>query len=154
MKTCKKCLVPKPFDRFSTFISRRGVKTLRGTCWECRSLQRRTTFEEQQAYRKTYNGANRPVKRQRDYERRQETKAVVDKLKDVPCADCGSRWPAVAMDFDHLGVKVKGIASMVSQSYKLELILEEIKGCEVVCACCHRLRTLSRKQNLTVVLSR
>ncbi len=51
------------------------------------------------------------------------------------------------MDFDHLGAKTKSVAMMVAQSYKLELILEEIKKCEVVCACCHRIRTERRKQN-------
>lgn len=84
----------------------------------------------------------------RDRDRKVSVKAEVDRLKDVPCADCGNRFPAVAMDFDHIGPKNKSIATMVSQGYKIDLILEEIRKCEVVCACCHRVRTSFRKDNL------
>ena len=51
------------------------------------------------------------------------------------------------MDFDHLlGVnKFNNLSSMISRGCGLEAILEEIKKCEVVCACCHRLRTKRRR---------
>ena len=70
-------------------------------------------------------------------------------MKDVPCADCGRRWPPVAMDLDHVhGVKIRSIASLVSGAYNLEIIKAEVAKCEVVCACCHRLRTHLRKENV------
>jgi len=76
------------------------------------------------------------------------SKNVIDKIKsDAKCADCKMNFPSVAMDFDHVNGKNKNIACMVSQGYKLDLILEEIKLCEIVCACCHRVRTQERKQN-------
>lgn len=71
-----------------------------------------------------------------------EKRAVVAAAKDRPCADCGENWPTVAMDFDHVrGEKKYGIAHMAGGPHSMKALLEEIAKCEVVCACCHRIRT-------------
>lgn len=78
--------------------------------------------------------------------RRDEMRAVVAILKNVPCADCRGRFPACAMDFDHVsGKKELNVANM--KHYPIERIIKEIEKCEVVCANCHRIRTWTRKQN-------
>lgn len=61
-------------------------------------------------------------------------------LKDAPCADCGRTLPPVAMDFDHLRDKVIGIADM--SSWGRDKVLAELGKCELVCANCHRERTV------------
>lgn len=49
------------------------------------------------------------------------------------------------MDFDHVrGVKFRTITAMLG--YARERILTEIAKCDLVCACCHRLRTASRRK--------
>jgi len=54
-------------------------------------------------------------------------------------------FPPEAMDFDHVrGHKLSGIAKMYNQS--LDRILLELRKCDLVCACCHRLRTFERRQ--------
>lgn len=67
-----------------------------------------------------------------------------DSLKSKPCSDCGLTFPPEAMDFDHVrGEKVAGICQIYD--WKEERILLELSKCDLVCACCHRIRTNSRK---------
>lgn len=48
------------------------------------------------------------------------------------------------MDFDHVhGAKLANISDMKTGS--LERLLREMRKCDVVCANCHRLRTLARR---------
>lgn len=148
MRTCTKCHNQKPEDRFAKFRGRDGIERPRGACYECRKKADTRSFQEQQEYRTAYNLKNKTVRQQKSMERRAESRDVIDNLKRAPCTDCLRTFPPVAMDFDHIGPKTMGIASMLSTGYKLHLILEEIKQCELVCACCHRIRTASRKQNL------
>lgn len=63
------------------------------------------------------------------------------------CADCGwSRW-ARGLDWDHVrGVKVTTVAILIGKIAPWSEVLAEMAKCEVVCANCHRLRTLGRKQ--------
>lgn len=154
-RTCKKCGFPKPLDRFAQYKGRDGIMRARGTCWDCRDNKNRYTTEQLQEYRRDYNAGKRTEKREKDHQRRLAGKTYVDSCKDVPCADCGQRWPPEAMDFDHVrGKKSRNVAQMVSSAYKLDLIKVEIAKCEVVCACCHRIRTHRRKDNIGVQLLR
>ena len=67
----------------------------------------------------------------------------LNELKDKPCVDCGGVFPPEAMDFDHVrGEKVSGIGFM--WSWKREKVLAEMGKCDLVCANCHRERTISR----------
>jgi len=100
-------------------------------------------------YRRDYNEKNRGRRQDRMAKRRAVARAYVDEYKSKPCADCGASWPPVAMDLDHVrDAKFKSVAMMVSQGYKVELIAIEVAKCDVVCACCHRIRTSSRGENL------
>ena len=65
-------------------------------------------------------------------------------LKNNPCTDCGGRFSSEAMDFDHVrGEKVTEISAM--WSWGRDLALAELAKTELVCACCHRLRTETRR---------
>lgn len=63
-----------------------------------------------------------------------------------PCVDCGEYFPAVCMDFDHLvaGEKELNVSVMVGRASSLKRIAREIEKCDLVCACCHRVRTRYR----------
>jgi hypothetical protein len=71
---------------------------------------------------------------------------MVLKAKDVPCAECGHRWPEYLMQFDHLPgcIKVAAVSTMVSRLFPQCQIAEEITKCEVVCVNCHTMRTRTR----------
>lgn len=147
---CKKCGNETPRNRFATFRNRDGSIGRRGECWDCRGKYQIENAERLKGYRREYNQRNKTKKDARAADKRSELKKFIDASKDVPCADCGRKWPPVAMDFDHIrGVKHKSIAQLYSGAYKLELVKEEIEKCEIVCACCHRVRTLARGQNKT-----
>lgn len=80
--------------------------------------------------------------------RRDEYHALVAKIKDRPCADCGCRYPPYVMDFDHREgtAKKRGVSKMVNHGgIALKAILVEIDKCDLVCSNCHRIRTYRRK---------
>lgn len=65
---------------------------------------------------------------------------ILDQAKAAPCVDCRRTLPPCCMDFDHTrGTKFAHVSSMLT--YNIERFNEEIQKCEVVCACCHRIRT-------------
>lgn len=82
--------------------------------------------------------------------RRQRTRELLHRLKDVPCTDCNQRFPSYCMDFDHRDPalkhpKLKTPIRMGIWRFgccvSLEVLLDEIAKCDVVCSNCHRIRT-------------
>lgn len=63
------------------------------------------------------------------------------------CAECGwSEW-ARGLDWDHVrGPKLTTIAILIGKITPWDKVLAEMAKCEVVCANCHRIRTLVREQ--------
>lgn len=79
--------------------------------------------------------------------RRARIRAAVNNYKlEKGCADCGYRKHPAALDFDHLPSypKVGDIATMAWKGRAWSEILTEIEKCDVVCANCHRIRTVDR----------
>lgn len=78
---------------------------------------------------------------------RTDIRAYVYTAKSKPCSDCGTSYPPCVMEFDHVrGSKAGNIAVMMRVS-SLGRIIQEIDKCELVCANCHRLRHLKRRQH-------
>ena len=68
---------------------------------------------------------------------------IIKDLKSKPCVDCGKVFPAFCMDFDHRpGEKKLGSPAMFFHNQ--EKFWAEVAKCDLVCACCHRIRTFSR----------
>lgn len=64
------------------------------------------------------------------------------------CADCGGRFPAIVMEFDHVrGRKKFTVSNRVHGHTGLAPVLAEIAKCDLVCANCHRVRTWKRSQH-------
>ena len=62
------------------------------------------------------------------------------------CCDCGYNAHPAALQFDHVpGTKKLFEMSHIGRPW--ELLMEEMKKCEVVCANCHSIRTLHRRHN-------
>ena len=103
------------------------------------------------AYNKAHYQSHK--KQYREKARRWEIKflsarrAFIDELKSKPCVDCGRTFPACAMDFDHLpGTKKEyNLSYLARRAVGEQTFMEELSKCEVVCACCHRIRTASRR---------
>jgi hypothetical protein len=95
------------------------------------------------------NGADR---RKQIYEavktRRKKLREELNKIKDVPCKDCGIKYNTWQMDFDHLSDKLESVCRIVSLGWSLKRIKEEIGKCDIVCANCHRNRTQARNSTV------
>jgi len=77
--------------------------------------------------------------------RAKQNRLYIQQIKlDRGCTDCGFNTHPAALDFDHLPgfVKVYRVCTMADM--RRELIDAEIAKCEVVCANCHRIRTMQR----------
>lgn len=87
------------------------------------------------------NHAKLQVHRRRHAEKK---RALIQSWKDVPCRDCGQRYAACVMDFDHVrDVKKFNIGQNINRS--LPDLLKEREKCDVVCSNCHRIRTALRR---------
>lgn len=65
-------------------------------------------------------------------------------IKSNPCIDCGLSFHQACMDFDHVRGEKLGSVSELSRRFGKEKLSKEISKCDLVCACCHRIRTHSR----------
>jgi hypothetical protein len=74
---------------------------------------------------------------------------VIAEHKSKPCVDCGRVLPPECMDFDHRdpATKLCSVTRFRTRSRRfLEQLLAEIAKCDLVCHCCHRLRTARRAE--------
>ena len=64
------------------------------------------------------------------------------------CIDCGYNDHFYALEFDHISneKKLGNIPHLIKRNFAWNTIKNEINKCEVVCSCCHRIRTYNRKQ--------
>lgn len=82
-----------------------------------------------------------------------DKKQIISDIKqNLKCEKCGESKP-YCLDFHHTDPKKKEgtIAKMISNNYRLNKILDEIKKCRVLCANCHReFHYLNNKNNITI----
>lgn len=131
MRRCAMCGLSKPEGEFHD--SRTGQFSY------CRACRR--------AYDcRYYHERGRATRLGRQRARVRAARAWMASLKEgVACADCGQLFPAWVMHWDHLPghEKVACISELVG-SRRRTIALAELKKCELVCANCHVLRTISR----------
>jgi hypothetical protein len=132
-KRCSRCKRTKDLSLFNSRPTGKLGKS--SHCKECHSAYTRDHYARHKPYYVRKAMAWNEV-------RHAEMVAVINEAKDKPCVDCGNRFPAVAMDLDHVrGTKVMEISKFRGQKTSIQRLREEIAKCEVRCAVCHRLRT-------------
>ena len=68
--------------------------------------------------------------------------------KNVPCMDCGKKYPPYVMDFDHRDPSTKSFTiSQRRATISLQALENEIAKCDIICANCHRERTWGAANN-------
>ncbi len=77
---------------------------------------------------------------------------LLDFFQANPCVDCGERDPLV-LEFDHLGDDKSFNIAKGIRDRSWQALLDEIAKCEVVCANCHRRRTVERRGTVRAVLA-
>ena len=135
-KRCSRCHKMKSLEDFSR---NRAKKDGRNTsCLECHRLYNREHFLRNRGYYRKKATAHKTQKRK-------EIRELIEKSKDVPCADCGKKYPTYVMDFDHVrGQKTFNIGEYQRGFHNTRKVQEEIGKCEVVCSNCHRERSHQR----------
>ncbi|HKI32610.1 MAG TPA: hypothetical protein VKA46_12145 [Gemmataceae bacterium] len=132
-KRCPKCQRDLPLSDF-------GVRTngrRQPWCRACQCSYQREYYERHKAYYLKLQD-----------ERVERNRRAIREAKDVPCADCGKRYPHYVMDFDHRpGEKKCFNLSIAAGQPRLSWtrMLAEIAKCDIVCANCHRERTYQRR---------
>lgn len=91
-----------------------------------------------------WNRANAESVRIASYKRKLEQRLRIDAIKLVAgCADCGYRDNPAALEFDHVeNNKESNVSRLLGATWIR--VQAEIDKCEVVCANCHRIRTVNR----------
>ena len=135
LKRCSRCGVCKPLDEFHRNRARRDGR--QNFCKPC-NIER-----NQRWYREHPEVRGRRMDEQARLLRERRHRAVWEYLRTHPCVDCGEGDPIV-LEFDHLRDKIANISKMATMKRPWEVILAEIAKCEVVCANCHRRRTVAR----------
>jgi hypothetical protein len=136
MKQCSKCLELKPLSEYSI---RKDTGHVRGMCKECvASSKKQSYLKNKQTY------VDRAMKHRTKH--RNKLKQLLRDLKNVPCKDCGVKYPYYVMDFDHVSDKSFDINRITANCWNEEKVKKELSKCEVVCSNCHRERTHKRKQ--------
>lgn len=131
MRRCAICESWKPESEFHD--SRTGQFSY------CRACRR--------AYdRRYYHERGRVARLERQRARVRAARAWMASLKEgVACADCGQVFPPWVMHWDHLpGFDKVACISELVVSRRRRITLSELEKCELVCANCHVLRTISR----------
>ena len=131
VRPCAKCGLWKPTSEFH--VSLTGQFSY---CRDCRNAYDRRYYQER----------GRSARRARQRARVNALRAWMVSLKDgVPCTDCGELFPPWVMHWDHLPghEKIDAVSEMVINRSRT-LVLDELKKCELVCANCHVMRTISR----------
>lgn len=136
VRKCNSCEQTKPTSDFyprKTKPNADGTFKLNPMCKVC-----------QKAYHAKHYEANKSAYIGRAVQQKVDLAEFIDALKAGPCTDCGGRFPACAMDFDHLSGKSFGISRAKRRYMSREKILAEVAKCELVCSNCHRVRTRDR----------
>lgn len=95
-----------------------------------------------------YKDPKKHLKFQREW--RAKRRAKLAEIKNVPCVDCGGKFPHYVMDFDHGDEeKLFKIASDLN-NVSWDEILAEIAKCDIICSNCHRIRSYKAKHHIAV----
>ena len=136
MKICSMCKEKKDFSLFN----KKGANRTQPYCKTCDNKKSRERYaENRQEHSKKVYERNKKV--------RKELSLYIKDIKEkTPCTDCKKYYPSYVMDFDHvIGLKINNISVLVNQLAK-NILIEELKKCEVVCANCHRERTFNKRK--------
>lgn len=139
MKTCDTCKLPKEESEFNKNRSKKDG--LNSICRKCSGERSRRYYREKGTEHK-----KAVLKRNKSY-RDVLRNYILTYFKTHPCVDCENADVRV-LEFDHLPKfkKDRDISRMMACSVSIEKLQSEIDKCEVVCANCHKIRTIERSK--------
>ena len=79
---------------------------------------------------------------------------IINNFKKRPCAHCGCQYELYNMQFDHINPANKLFNISQLKSRKLNILLAELDKCQVLCALCHRRKSIIEQQNKLYLVPR
>lgn len=136
-KHCHLCGTEKTHSNTNVVKSGPQIGQFRSYCKACYVDYARKNPQAIDPYKKAQINARHYTK----------IRSRLDAIKRAsPCSDCDRFFPPECMDFDHVrGNKVCCVGQAAACSWRV--LEKEIAKCELVCACCHRIRTKHRRKN-------
>jgi group I intron endonuclease len=161
-KLCCRCNGPGIFGK-----DRHTKDGFRRTCKKCEKIARQAKKEERRLRDKKYRDSNKEKIQiyqaeyykknheritNRDRSRREEInnrvsrnkeklRVMVNKIKSVPCQECGRLKKPDEMDFYRPGFGYRSVHWLINHNTSKERVLEEIDKCEILCIECFRDKT-------------
>jgi hypothetical protein len=71
---------------------------------------------------------------------------IIREFKNTPCVMCGNLYEHYNMQADHVNPKLHYICNL--KSCKLQILLDELKKCQVLCALCHRRKSILEQKKI------
>jgi len=136
-KKCDHCKKYKDEEEFNWKFKALGVR--HKTCRECMKPFRKNWYEGDAHDRHLAN-----VKERKDAARLVAREYVYQYLSTHPCIECGETDPMV-LEFHHRDEKDKSVSVLTAAGYSTATIQAEIDKCDVLCANCHRRRTMKER---------
>lgn len=134
MKRCNSCLEWKEEEEFNWRYKSLGIR--HPTCRECQKEFRKNWYEgsAKERHKENVHARKREVRDlARDY--------VLSYLLAHACIECGEKDPRV-LEFHHRHGKDRSVSELVGGGYSIATIQAEIDKCDVLCANCHRKKTM------------
>ncbi len=131
---CNSCGQLKDEEEFNSRYKALGIR--HPTCRECQKPFRRNWYEGSAKERHLKN-----VKERKKEVRNLAREYVLAYLLTHPRVECGERDPRV-LEFHHRDEKDMAVSELVAGGYSLATIQAEIDKCDVLCANCHRKKTM------------
>jgi hypothetical protein len=72
---------------------------------------------------------------------------IINNFKNKPCAQCGHQYELYNMQCDHINPANKLYNISQLKSRKLDILLAELSKCQVLCALCHRKKSIIEQQD-------
>jgi hypothetical protein len=139
LKACSICGESKQLSEFNKNSAKRDG--LQSKCRMCQRLWYNGYYNRSEREKQRILANNKKV--------REFSRDLIRTKKDIPCADCGVKYPYWVMQFDHLYDKSFNIATALHR--RISVLEDEIAKCEVVCANCHADRTYRRINDSTSI---
>lgn len=120
MKTCPKCNKAKDFIEF--YKRKTGPRSgeYYEKCKNCMKIRGRNYY---------YLNRERqlPLALLRRHTAYLVKRKFINEVKNIPCADCGVKYPYYVMDFDHIDSKnkLKEVCYMMTRNWSLEKIKQK-----------------------------
>lgn len=109
-----------------------------------REVNKETILASRAAHREVTSEYHKEYMRKRQDERR----ARLNEIKlAAGCRACGYNAHPAALEFNHIGPATKACTVSRCVTGSWEAIEAEIAKCEVLCANCHRIHTITNKQH-------